>query len=421
MPAGAARRDRLERETMKTIRIAFCMSLIAIGAATAPTTVVASAHAPLQAYLFLKVYSDSTVVRVELAVSDVERALQLGWDPKARPTREQVQASLATIRRYVEPRFAVGAGSQLATPVYRGFDVRGTEAGEFVLLEYGVARPLGARVPITLTPFFEFDESTRRNMVVIEHNWRTGTFNNEGNVSLILSPGEPTQVLDLSDSSLWRGFAALVRLGVWHIWIGIDHILFLVALVLPSVLRRENGRWQPAPNFGRAFIKILTIVTCFTIAHTITLSLAALGVVDLPSRFVESVIAGSITVAALHNIWPVARVNEAAIAFVFGLFHGFGFASVLGDLGLGTDHLVLSLLGFNLGVEMGQVAIIAAIFPVLFLVRRWRVYNWGLRVASVGLMAVGLLWMAERSLGFNIALVPLARSVLGLSSGGAPT
>jgi hypothetical protein len=399
---------------MKTIRIAMLLSIVALGAASAPTTAVATAHAPQQAYMFLLVYTDSAVVRVEVATSDLNRALTLGWDPKTRLTREQVDASLARIRGYIEPRFALGDSAGTFVPVYRTFALRETEVGEYLYLEYAVARPLGARVPITLTPFFEFDEATRRNMVVIQHNWRTGTFNNEGNVSLILSPRDPTQTLDLSNSTLWRGFMALVRLGVWHIWIGLDHILFLVALVLPSVLRREGGRWVPAPSFGRALVKILTIVTCFTVAHSVTLSLAALGVLDLPSRFVESVIAASITVAALHNIWPVARVNEAAIAFVFGLFHGFGFASVLGELGLGTDHLVLSLLGFNVGVEIGQVAIIAVIFPLLFVLRRWRLYNWALRAASVGLMAIGLLWLAERSLGFNLALVPLAKSVLGL-------
>ena len=404
---------------MRTIRRVLLMSVIALGAAAAPA--VGAAHAPEQAYLFFKVYTDSTVVRLELAIPDVIRALGLPWDSRARPTREQIETSLAAIRAYVEPRFAVGAGGSRITPVYRRFDLRGTEAGEFLLLEYVAATPLGREVPVTLTPFFEFDEATRRNMVVIEHNWRTGTFNNEGNVSLILSPREPTQTLDLSDSTVWRGFLALVRLGVWHIWIGLDHILFLVALILPSVLRREGGRWRPAPSFGPALIKILTIVTCFTVAHSITLSLAALGVVDLPSRLVESVIAGSITVAALHNVWPVARVSEAAIAFVFGLFHGFGFASVLGGLGLGTDHLVLSLLGFNLGVEIGQVAIIAAIFPLLFLLRRLRVYTLALRAGSVGLMAIGLLWVAERAMGFNVPLVPMAKAVLGMKAGGAAT
>jgi hypothetical protein len=404
---------------MKTIRLAILMSVVATSAAAAPEPAAASAHAPQQAYLFFKVYTDSTAVRLELAVPDLIRALSLPWDPTARPTREQVATSLDAIRRYVEPRFAVGAGAERIAPVYRRFDFRGTEAGMYLLLEYAAARPLGREVPITLTPFFEFNEATRRNMVVIEHNWRTGTFNNEGNVSLILSPHEPTQTLDLSRSTLWRGFLALVRLGVWHIWIGLDHILFLVALVLPSVLRREGGRWVPAPNFGPALIKIVTIVTCFTVAHSVTLSLAALGVVDLPSRVVESVIAASITVAALHNIWPVARVNEAAIAFVFGLFHGFGFASVLGGLGLGTDHLVWSLLGFNLGVEIGQVAIIAGLFPLLFLLRRRRVYTLALRAGSVGLMAIGLLWVAERAIGFNVPLVPMAKAVLGMKTDAA--
>lgn len=406
---------------MKTIRLALLMSVIAIGAASAPTTATAAAHAPLQGYMFLKLYSDSTVVRLELAITDVVRALSLPWDAKARPTREQVQANLAAIRNYVEPRFALGAGAERATPVYRDFGFRGTESGEFLMLEYVIAKPLGTKVPITMTPFFEFNESTRRNLLVVQHNWRTGTFGNDMNVSLIWSPEEPTQVLDLSDSSVWRGFFALVRLGVWHIWIGIDHILFLIALILPSVLQREGGRWKPAPSFGRAFVKILTIVSCFTVAHTITLSLAALGVVDLPPRLVESVIALSIAIAALHNLWPVARINEAAIAFVFGLFHGFGFASVLGSLGLGTDHLVLSLLGFNVGVEIGQVAIIAALFPLLFLTRRLRVYNWALRLGSVGLMAIGLLWVAERSVGFNVPLVPLAKAMLGMKSESATT
>jgi hypothetical protein len=406
---------------MKTIRLALLMSLLALSAAAASATAVAAAHAPLQGYMFLMVYSDSTVVRLELNTTDVARALSLPWDPKAMPTRQQVQASLPAIRGYVEPRFALGAGADRTTPVFRSFDFRPTESGNFLLLQYVIAKPLGARVPITMTPFFEFNESTRRNMLVIQHNWRGGVLGNDMNVSMVFSPQEPTQVLDLSKSSVWRGFFALVRLGVWHIWIGLDHILFLMALILPSVLRRDGGRWLPAESFGRALIKILTIVSCFTVAHTITLSLAALGVVNVPSRVVESVIALSIAIAALHNLWPTARVNEAAIAFVFGLFHGFGFASVLGSLGLGTDHLVLSLLGFNVGVEIGQVVIIAAVFPLLFLTRRLRVYKLAFRLGSVGLIAIGLLWVMERSVGFNVPLIPIAKAMLGMKTASAST
>jgi hypothetical protein len=140
----------------------------------------------------------------------------------------------------------------------------------------------------------------------------------------------------------------------------------------------------------------------------------------VPSRLVEAVIAASIAAAALHNLWPVARINEPMIAFVFGLFHGFGFASVLGDIGLGRDHLVLSLLGFNLGVEVGQVAIIMALFPVLFLLRGFRMYGWALRFGSAALVALGLLMAAERALDFNVPIAQIARGAVGWLTGNAP-
>jgi hypothetical protein len=108
------------------------------------------------------------------------------------------------------------------------------------------------------------------------------------------------------------------------------------------------------------------------------------------------------------------------IAFVFGLFHGFGFASVLGDIGLGRDHLVLSLLGFNLGVELGQVAIIVALFPVLFLLRSFRMYGWVMRFGSATLVALGLLMAAERALDFNVPIAQIARGAVGWITGNTP-
>jgi hypothetical protein len=389
----------------------------ALAAATANAAV--AAHAPGQAYVFLRMHADSIVVRLELFGAHLDRALGLGWEADAPLTRQLVQARLDQIRGYAESHFAFSVGEQRLVPAYRDFGTRVAEPGEFVLLEYVLRTARPERLNVTFTPFFEVDDK-HRNLLVIEHDWRTATFNNEGNVSLIFSPRSPTQELDLTSASIWRGFAALVRLGVWHIWIGFDHILFLIALALPSVLYRRDGRWHPALKFRSALWKIVTIVTCFTIAHTITLSLAALDVVHVPSRLVEAVIAGSIAAAALHNLWPVARINEPVIAFVFGLFHGFGFASVLGDIGLGRDHLVLSLLGFNLGVELGQIAIIMAIFPVLFLLRRLPLYGWVLRFGSASLVAIGLLMTAERALDFNVPIAAIARGALGRITGQPP-
>jgi hypothetical protein len=388
-------------------------------AASVASAAPSSAHAPRQAYMFLRLYGDSTVMRLELAIPDLESALKLGWDTTSYVTADQVRDKLGVVLGYAESHVGIGGDGGRATPRYRGFDFRRAEGRQYLLLEYLVSMPLPDHLSITLSPFFEFDDM-HRNLVVIEHNWRTGTFHNERQVSLVLSPREPTQSIDLSSSTIWRGFLALIRLGIWHIWIGLDHILFLVALILPSVLQRDGRRWQPAARFRTSLIKIVTIVTFFTIAHTITLSLAALGVVHLPSALIETAIAVSIAAAAFHNLWPVARINEAAIAFGFGLFHGFGFATVLGELGLGRDHLVLSLLGFNLGVEIGQLAIISAIFPMLFLVRRVRLYQFAMRACSVGLIAIGLLWAAERSMGINVPLVPIARRMLGIAAEGTP-
>ena len=148
----------------------------------------------------------------------------------------------------------------------------------------------------------------------------------------------------------------------------------------------------------------MAIVTFFTIAHSVTLSMAALGVIRLPSRPVEAVIAASIAVAAWANLMPQLRIREWSIAFIFGLFHGFGFASVMGEIGMGREHLVLSLLGFNLGVEIGQVAIICAVFPFLYLLRRTRVYVPFMKWGSILLIGIAGLWVLERTLGFDVPL-----------------
>ncbi|MES2583643.1 MAG: HupE/UreJ family protein, partial [Pseudomonadota bacterium] len=185
--------------------------------------------------------------------------------------------------------------------------------------------------------------------------------------------------------------------GVWHIWIGFDHILFLLSLLLPAVLVLDGKTWRGAGRFGQAGKEVLWVVTSFTVAHSITLSLAALGLVSLPSRLVESAIALSVVLAAANNVWPVVAHRRWVVAFCFGLIHGFGFASVLAELGLPTDSLALSLLGFNLGVETGQLAIVAVFLPLAFALRHTAFYRKGVFVGgSLLTMLVAALWLVER-------------------------
>ena len=199
-----------------------------------------------------------------------------------------------------------------------------------------------------------------------------------------------------------------MREGVWHIWIGLDHILFLLSLLLPSVLvwQAAKQKWHAVDRFGEAFVDVLKVVTAFTIAHSITLSLAALGVVDLPSRWVESVIAASIVVAALNNLWPRVVGRLWMVAFGFGLVHGFGFASVLADLGLPQDALVIALVGFNIGVELGQLAIVIVFLPLAFALRRTALYRrWVMVGGSAVIALLAAVWFVERA--FEVKLLDL--------------
>jgi hypothetical protein len=220
--------------------------------------------------------------------------------------------------------------------------------------------------------------------------------------ALVFATDSATQELKLAAPSAWETLRQYVVEGIWHIWIGFDHILFLVALLLPAVLVRQQSAWTPTPSLRAASVDVLKVVTAFTVAHSITLSLAVLGFVRLPSRLVESVIAASVVVAALNNLRGTVDKKRWVMAFTFGLMHGFGFASVLADLGLPQGALALALVGFNLGVEIGQLAIVAAFLPLAFLLRTTAFYRIGvLRFGSLAVALVASWWFVQRA--FDLA------------------
>lgn len=195
-------------------------------------------------------------------------------------------------------------------------------------------------------------------------------------------------------------FADFLREGIHHILIGYDHLAFLISLLLPAALVRNKQRWEPAPSFRASLGHILGIVTAFTVAHSITLSLAALGWVTPASRWVEAGIAASVLLAALNNIWPVVTRRVWTLSFGFGLVHGFGFAGALSELGLPKGARLASLFGFNLGVETGQLAVVCLVLPVLYLLRRRPWYpRWAMPVASLVIAALASWWLFKRVAG----------------------
>ena len=155
--------------------------------------------------------------------------------------------------------------------------------------------------------------------------------------------------------------------------------------------------------FSDTFWDVFKVVTSFTVAHSITLSLAALSVISLPSRLVESTIALSVVLAALNNLKPLVAERRWAVAFAFGLIHGFGFASVLADLGLPQGALLLALVGFNLGVEVGQLAIVAAFLPFAYALRgSWFYRRLVFAGGSAAIALVAAVWLAERALDVKL-------------------
>jgi len=356
----------------------------------------ALAHKPSDSYLALRVDGAALEGQWDIALRDLEYAIGLDADGDGAITWGELRARQAEVAAYALARLALHADGSACRPDMRALLVDEHSDGAYAVLRFDARCDTAPQrtLAIGYSLFADLDP-THRGLVRVQH----GTLTASG----VLGPDQPRLEVRLGESSRLRQFFEYAREGARHIWIGIDHVLFLVSLLLPAVLVYGARAWTPAPRFAPAFWDVFRIVTAFTVAHSITLSMAALGVLALPSRLVESVIALSVVLAALNNLYPLVLGRRWAVACGFGLVHGFGFASVLADLGLPRDALLVSLVGFNLGVEAGQLAIVALFLPAAFLARRHPLYR--RLVFAGGSLAIALvasLWMLERIFDLKI-------------------
>jgi hypothetical protein len=375
---------------MSIVRVVLA-AILAVLAATP-----ARAHKPSDSYLTLDMRGRHIDGQWDIALRDLDTAIGLDQDGNGELTWNEVRARQPAIAAYALARLRIAGGGR-ACPLHVTEQLLDDHSdGAYAVLRLaGECDADVALVDIDYRLLFDIDPQ-HKGLLQLKHAGRVST--------AIFAPDSARQALRLTDASGWRQFGAYVRHGVWHIWTGFDHILFLLSLLLPAVLVYRDRAWQGRAAFRTAALDVLKIVTAFTLAHSITLTLATLGIVALAARFVESAIAASVALAALNNLWPIFHGRRAAVAFGFGLIHGFGFASVLLDLGLPKSSLAQSLLGFNLGVEIGQVTIVALFLPLAFLARNTMVYR---RVVvgagSLVIVLVALVWLAER--GLNIKLL----------------
>lgn len=355
----------------------------------------AHAHKPSDSYLALKLDGAQIAGQWDIAVRDLEAAIGLDTNGDGEVTWGELKSRHADIASYALARLALHADARPCTPQATEHLVDNHSDGAYAVLRFkadcgGASDVLEIRYGL----FFDFD-TQHKGLLRLEAQGQTHT--------AAFAADRATQRFELRHASVLDQFLSFGREGVWHIWIGVDHILFIISLLLPAVLIFAYRRWRPTPRFAPALWDTFRVVTAFTVAHSITLSLAALGVISLPSRLVESAIAASVALAAANNLWPVVRGGRWLVAFVFGLIHGFGFASVLTDLGLPKETLLVALVSFNLGVEVGQLVIVSLFLPLAFALRATWVYQRLVMAGgSVVVVLIALIWLAERALNFKI-------------------
>jgi hypothetical protein len=355
----------------------------------------AYAHKPSDSYLTLTVKGAHVEGRWDIALRDLDYGMGLDKDGNGEITWGELRAKKADVAALALGHLTVRAAnaSDAPCPLTLGdMQVAGHSDGSYAVLFFDAACAAEPKVlDVDYELFFDIDP---------QHHGIVRVDDGAGTRTAIFTPLDRRQKFEQTSLAPGHQLAAAITLGIHHIFAGIDHLLFLIALLLPSVLVRDDAKktWTPVPSFRAALVDVLKIVTAFTVAHSITLSLSALEVLRLPSRFVEAGIAASVVLAAVNNLVRVLDEDRWTAAFALGLLHGFGFSATLMDLGLPRKNLVLTLFGFNVGVEIGQMCVVAAFLPLAFLARRTVAYRRvGLVLGSCVIAVVASIWFVERA------------------------
>lgn len=356
------------------------------------TACACAAHQLSDAWLIVSQKEGQVSLRWDAALRDLQVAVDLDGNQDGDITWGEVLQARPRLEAYAAERLRLSSDGQAKPLSSRSLAI--VEHGDVTCaaMEFSAETKASSAMQLAYSAFFDFD-ARHRGLAKLQKNGSEET--------RVLSPEEPVLVWGEGQlSSTGSRFLGFLREGVWHIWLGYDHVLFLLVLLLPAVLRRQPGsQWIGIERIRPAVLRVLKIVTAFTIAHSLTLAPAALGLVRLPARFVESAIALSILLPALWNLLGRGEgFGQWQWAFGFGLLHGFGFANVLAELDLGSGSLATPLFGFNLGVELGQLAIVLVFLPFAALLRHTSFYrSCVFRFGSLATAILASCWLADRA------------------------
>jgi hypothetical protein len=349
---------------VRRLGCALAVSALVVGALLGD--VPADAHQQGVSYSGITVENGRVLFDLALSVHD----LAADADGDGTTTDDEIRLRAARFKRLFDRALAVTAGD---TPCPLDLEDFTRAPNEVVI--FHLSGPCSDARPLRI--------AVRPAMLSAVEAYNLAKISVGGAVSEHVFRGTDTEVVIAGPPSIAATFGRFFVLGVEHIATGYDHILFLLALLL----------------VGGGFRALVAIVTAFTVAHSITLSLAVLDVVALPARLVESAIALSIAWVALENVVLDRVAGRWRITFAFGLMHGFGFASILREMHLPRAGLATSLLAFNLGVEAGQLVVVLVSYPLVRAVQRSPHRRRWIVVASGAILVLALFWFVERAFG----------------------
>lgn len=343
----------------------------------------AGAHDLNSSYSAVVVTPDSLQAVFTFDLSDLNKNFKLDTNGDSNVERDELLAAMPDLYDYVEAHTAIAINFSPVKLARRagGFttDDFGNVFINFIFVKMLTALP--AEISLS-ADFFEKFGAQHKNLVKVVAGEQTQQ-------AVFSAASHRERFVIGGKVSLFAQIGEFVKLGVEHIFLGYDHLMFLFALIV----------------IGGRFGNLVKIVTAFTVAHSLTLILAALEILQLPPQIIETGIALSIAYVAAENFVIAQSDHRWILTFIFGLVHGFGFANVLRDFGLPTSGLVPSLLAFNLGVELGQLCIVAVLFPLTVWIARQKFQRQVVLAFSSVILLFGLGWFVERA--FGLAFMPM--------------
>jgi hydrogenase/urease accessory protein HupE len=371
------------------------------------------AHPMPNSMVLLNIHEKNISGEIKLPLGELQSAIGMGVNDNSVKLIERLGDTLKIyLLKHIRPKSFEGKPWAVELGEMRVIEIKSQLTGDYkeLIIAFIMTPPLHYDLR---NFYFDYDVilhqvASHKVLVAVKQDWQQGIVSEDGSPpdSTMQQVGViawdiPTNTISsfqisLQAGSNWQGFKNMVTLGISHIWEGTDHILFILTLLLPSMLLVQKKRWAEFMGAKNSLTNLLKIITAFTIGHSLTLLLGSVHWINLPTKPIEIFIAITILISALHAYRPIYPKKEVLIAGVFGLIHGLAFAETLTNLQLSTQQMILSILGFNIGIEMMQIFIILLVFPILILLNKTRYYSQIRQIGAIIMMILAFAWMVER-------------------------